>query len=168
MITDPGAVLAFVLIAIGLVGAVVPVIPGPPLVWLGIFVWALNTRFERVEGITLAVLGAIALVATFSEYWLQPISQRRAGLGWKNILAAFGGGIVGGIGLTFIPVAGTLFGAVIGSLLGTMAVTYLEKRNGRAALHAARVYLLGCALSALIEVTLSLVMLGIFAWRAFL
>jgi uncharacterized protein YqgC (DUF456 family) len=164
--TNPAANLTLLLILVGLVGAVVPVSPGSLLIWLGILAWAIGEKFQRVDWITLTVLGVLALIAAFSEYWLRPLVQLRAGFGWKNILAAFAGGIVGGILLSEIPILGTLFGAAIGSVLGTSALTYLQRRNLREALRAGQTYLVGCALSSFIEILVSLAMLAIFAWRA--
>lgn len=164
---NPAANLAVLLILLGLVGAVVPVIPGPPLIWLGALAWAYGENFQKVNGFTLIVLGALALVATFSEYWLVPLTQRRAGFGWKNTVAALVGGIAGAILLSGIPIAGTLFGAALGSLLAVSGLTLIQQQSWRQALRAGRSYLLGCILSAAVEVTLSLVMLAIFIWRAF-
>jgi uncharacterized protein YqgC (DUF456 family) len=69
--------------------------------------------------------------------------------------------------LSGIPILGTLFGALIGSILGTGAVTYWEQRNLRQAWRAAQSYLVGCALSSLIEIMISCLMLAIFFWRVF-
>ncbi len=165
--TNPAALLTLFLMFLGLVGAVVPVIPGAPLIWLGAFVWALGENFARVNVLTLVVLGALAIMATFTELWLTPLAQRRAGLGWKYILAALAGGLLGGFFLSDIPIVGTLFGAAIGSVLGTMTMTLLERRSVRQALGAGQAYLVGCALSALLEGVISLIMIAIFAWRAF-
>lgn len=165
--TNPGANLAILLILIGLVGAVVPIIPGPPLIWFGMFAWALGENFQRVDWVTLIVLAIIAVAATLSEYWLTPITQKRAGFGWKQIVAAFAGGIIGGILLSEIPIIGTIFGAAIGSVVGTSALTYWQRRNFGEAVRAGQAYLTGCALSAFIEVVFSLLMIAIFAWQAF-
>ncbi|MCC7162470.1 MAG: DUF456 domain-containing protein [Anaerolineae bacterium] len=164
---NPAANLTMLLILVGLVGTVIPIIPGPPLIWLGMLAWAFGEQFQRVDWITLTVLGVIAIVATFSEYWLTPITQKQAGFGWKNIIAAFIGGILGGILLSGVPILGTLFGAAAGSIFGVMLITYLERRNFGQAVYAGRTYLVGCALAAFVEVSFALVMLAIFAWQAF-
>lgn len=164
---NPAANLALLLILVGLVGAVVPVIPGSLLIWLGILAWAIGEKFQRVDWITLTVLGVLALLATFSEYWITPIAQKSAGFGWKNVLAAFAGGIVGGMLLSGIPIIGTLFGAAIGSVISTGGLTYWQRRNLGEALRAGQSYLVGCALSAFVEILVSLTMIAIFVWRAF-
>lgn len=165
--TNPAGTLTLLLVLAGLVGAVVPGIPGAALIWFGALAWAIGENFQRVNWLILALLGVLALAATFSEYWITPVAQRRGGYGWKHVLAAFVGGIGGGILLSEFPVIGTLFGAAVGSLAGTMALTLYEQRNLRATLGAGKAYLVGCILSSIVEVGLSLVMLALFAWRAF-
>ncbi len=167
LLTNPAANLTILLILVGLVGAVVPVIPGPPLIWLGMFAWAVGENFQRVDWLTLTALGILALAATFSEYWLAPLAQKRAGLSWKHIGAAMAGGIAGGIVLSEIPVLGTLFGAAIGSVAAVSALTYWRSRNLRASARAGKAYLVGCFLSSVVEIILSLAMLALFAWQAF-
>lgn len=166
--TNPVANLTLLLILVGLVGSVVPIVPGALFVWLGVLAWGWGEGFQRLDWITLTILGILALLATFSEYWLRPLLQFRAGFGWKNILAAIGGGFLGGLFLSEIPILGTLFGAAVGSVLGTSAVTYAEKRNLRETWRSATTYLMGCALSSLIEIVFSLIILAVFVWRAFL
>lgn len=167
LFTNPAANLAILLVLLGLVGTVVPIIPGPPLIWFGMFAWALGENFQRVDWVTLIVLALIAIVATFSEYWLTPIAQKRAGFGFKNAVAAMVGGIAGGILLSEIPVLGTLFGAAAGSVIGVGAITFWRSRNLRESARAGKTYLVGCFLASVVEISLSLVMLAIFVWQAF-
>ena len=165
--SNPAAQLTILLMGLGLVGSVVPILPGTVLIWLGAFVWALGENFQRINWLTLIVLGILALVATFSEYWLAPITQKQAGFGWKNVVVAIIGGIVGGILLSQVPIIGTLFGAAVGSVVAVSALTFWQRRNMRDALRAGQAYLTGCALSALVEVIAALLMIAIFVWRAF-
>ncbi|MDL1896862.1 DUF456 domain-containing protein [Anaerolineae bacterium CFX7] len=164
---NPATNLTLLLMLIGLVGAVVPVVPGALLIWCGAFAWALGENFQRVDWLTLIALGLLALIATFSEYWLRPLVQARAGFGWKNILAAIVGGFAGGMLLSEIPIAGTLFGAALGSVIGTGALTYWQSKDFSQAVRAGKAYLVGCALSSFVEVAISISMIAIFVWQAF-
>ena len=167
LFNNPAAQLTLLVMGLGLVGSVVPVLPGTVLIWFGAFAWAVGENFQRVNWPTLIVLGVLAIVATFSEYWLTPITQKQAGFGWKNVVVAMVGGIVGGILLSEVPIVGTLFGAAVGSVVGVSALTFWQRRNFREAVRAGRAYLAGCALSALVEVIAALMMIAIFVWRAF-
>ncbi len=167
LFTNPASQLALFLMMLGLVGSVVPVLPGAILVWFGALAWAIGENFQRLNWPTLIVMGIIAIVATFSEYWLAPLTQKQSGFGWKNVVVAMVGGIAGGILLSEVPIIGTLFGAAVGSVVGVSVFTFWQRRNFRDAMRAGQAYLTGCALSALVEVTASLLMIAIFAWRVF-
>ena len=68
--------------------------------------------------------------------------------------------------LTFgIPVFGTLIGAFLGSVAGVWLVELWIKRDWQAARRAVRAYIGGSILSTILEVTLTLVMVGLFIWR---
>lgn len=159
----------FVLLFLGLAGSVLPVLPGPFLIWLGALFWAWGNGFERVGWPTLAVLGVLALAAWAADLFLNTVVSRRAGASWKSIGGAIAGGIVGSLLLSgWMPVLGTLLGAVAGGVVGMWMIEYADKRNFRDARRAVRAYLSSMALAAALELTLAVVMLGIFVWQAFL
>jgi uncharacterized protein YqgC (DUF456 family) len=172
MALEPGLtllqLLAYVLIGLGLIGSVVPVLPGPFLIWFGAFIWAWDDNFNRVGWPTLIVLGLIALLAWASDLFLTTVISRRSGASWKAIGGAIVGGLIGGILLSGVVVLGTVLGALIGALGGMWLVEYWDKRNSQAAAAAVKAYAAGVLLAALVEMTLALVMLGIFIWQAFL
>jgi uncharacterized protein YqgC (DUF456 family) len=53
-------------------------------------------------------------------------------------------------------------------VVGTWLVEYYAKRDMRAALRAARAYIASFMLSSILEIVLSLVMVGLFVWHALL
>jgi uncharacterized protein len=157
----------FVLLALGLAGAVIPVLPGPLLIWLGAFLWAWGDGFARVGWGTLIVLAVLALAAWASDLFLTMVVSRRAGASWKAILGAIVGGILGGILLSEVLLLGTIVGAMLGAVLGMYAVEYLNTRNADTAIKAVRAYLFSMVLAAVVELSIALAMVGIFAWQAF-
>lgn len=160
-------ILGFALIFLGLVGAIVPVLPGPLLIWLGTLAWAWGDHFTRINWPTLIGLGVLALAAWGADLFLTTALSRRAGASWRSIGGAILGGIVGGAFLSQIPILGTLAGALIGSVLGMWLIEYLIKRDGRTATAVVYAYMAGSLLNMVIEVVVSLVMVLIFVWRAF-
>jgi uncharacterized protein YqgC (DUF456 family) len=91
--------------------------------------------------------------------------SRRAGASWKSIGGAIGGGIVGGILLGGSPpILGSLFGAILGGMVGMWLVELYDKRNRRAASVAVRAYLASMILGEITEFGIALGMVGIFAW----
>ena len=120
------SVLAYVLIAIGVAGAVIPVLPGPMLIWLGIFVWAWADGFVRIGWPTLIVLGVLALIAWGSDIFLSTVMSRRAGASWKAIIGGIAGGLVGAAFLSALPILGTILGAILGAIAGMWLVEYWD------------------------------------------
>ena len=162
------SLLGYALIFLGLVGAVVPVLPGPPLIWLGALAWAWGDHFTRIQWPTLVGLGILALVAWGADIFLTTVLSRRAGASWRSLGGAILGGIAGGAFLSQIPILGTLAGALIGSVIGMWLVEYLIKQNGRTATAAVYAFMAGSLLNMVLEIIVSLVMTLIFVWQAFL
>ena len=83
------------------------------------------------------------------------------------VLISFIGGIAGGLFLSQLPVVGTLFGALIGSLLGMWTLEFYDKRSAPLATKAMMVYSTGVFLTTVLEVTLALAMIALLAWNIF-
>ncbi|MCB0043942.1 MAG: DUF456 domain-containing protein [Caldilineaceae bacterium] len=156
----------YLLIGLGLAGAVLPIVPGPLLIWLGAFIWAWGNDFQIIGPLLLVVLGVLALLAWGMDLLTSLAFSRRSGSSWRAVGGAILGGLVGGFLLSgVIPIIGTLAGAFAGSLLGTWLAEFTATRNAKAATKAARVYIASFILSSILEATLSIVMVVIFAWR---
>jgi uncharacterized protein YqgC (DUF456 family) len=159
--------LAYLLIILGLIGSILPLLPGPIFIWLGAVLWAWADGFQRVGWPTLLVLGILTVLAWGSDLAMTTLVSRRAGASWKAIFAAIVGGILGGLFLSEIPIVGTIFGTVMGAVAGVLALEYYQKRDWRLAAKAAGGYALGFVLSAAVELTLALLMIALFVWRVF-
>lgn len=157
----------YLLIIIGVIGVILPLVPGPILIWLGALVWAWGDGFERVNWVVLTILGVLAVLAWASDLLFTTAISRRAGVSWKAIGGAIVGGLVGGLLLTGIPVIGTIGGALVGAMLGTLVVEWLDKRDLPQALRATWNYLIGSLAASALEVLIAVVMLIIFFWQVY-
>jgi len=151
--------IAYVAMAVGLIGAVLPVLPGSILIWLGAVLWAWVDGFEHVGWPTLTILGLLMIAASVSDIWMSALGARKGGASWQALLAGVALGIVGFIFLS-------LPGAIVGVLAGILAVESRRRHGLKPALKSSGGLLLGYFLSASVEITLSLIMLAIFAWQA--
>jgi uncharacterized protein YqgC (DUF456 family) len=157
-----------VLILLGLIGAVVPVLPGSLLIWLGAFAWANANGFRALGWPTLIVLGVMVVITWGSDLALTTLISRKAGASRLAVVGAIIGGVVGGLLLTSVfPFVGTILGGIAGAVIGIIAVEYLSRRNLRVALKAASGYILGYLASAVLQLTLCLLMIAIFLLNAF-
>ena len=141
--TTGGLVLVAAAIAIGLVGILVPFLPGTLLVYAAIAVWAFMVRGTVawvVLGVVTAVLGASLLVK-----YLWPVRRMRAAdiSGWT--LTA--GAVAGVIGFFVIPVLGLIVGFVLGVYLAELLQRRDQRRAWASTVHAVK----GAALSVGVE-----------------
>ena len=160
--------LGYLLIFLGLVGAVVPLLPGPAFIWLGVVLWAWNDGFQRIGWPTLLVLGVLTVAAWLADLLLSLMSSRKAGAGWLSIGVSILTGIGGALLLGFVPVIGSIVGAIVGAIAGLWYMEYRAKGDRALATQAVRGYIGGVLLSMAVEMAAAVVMILIFAWQAFL
>jgi uncharacterized protein YqgC (DUF456 family) len=159
--------IGYALVVLGLIGSVLPVLPGPILIWLGVVLWAWGDGFNEINWWIIGILGVLAALAWASDLFFTTTLSRRAGVSWRAIGGALICGILGGIFLSGLPVIGTLFGALVGALLGMLVIERYLKGNWNQAWEAVRAYFTASLVSTVFEVIVAVLMVGIFVWRAF-
>jgi uncharacterized protein YqgC (DUF456 family) len=138
-----GIVLVALAIAVGLVGILVPLLPGTVLVFGAILVWAL---FERttVAWVTLGIVAAL-LAATLLVKYLWPMRRMKsADVGTLSLVA---GAVLGIIGFFVVPVLGLVIGFVLGVYLAELAKRRDQRVAWTSTVHAIK----GVALSVGVE-----------------
>lgn len=110
-------VLTGVVIAIGLVGVVVPVLPGNWLIAAAVLGWSL---FMHSPGgwVTLAVVVALVVVGVVVKYAVPGRRLQRLGVPNRTLAA---GAVLGIVGFFVIPVVGLPVGFVAGTYLAELA-----------------------------------------------
>ena len=136
-------ILVAIAIAVGLIGILVPFLPGSLLVWAAIAVWAFveqTTTAWTVLGLVTAVLGAGILV----KYLWPARRMRAADIGGRALLA---GTVLGLIGFFVVPIVGLVLGFVLGVFLAELAQRRDRRRAWASTVHAVK----GVALSVGVE-----------------
>ena len=115
------------LMIVGLVGCVLPVIPGPPLSFIGLLLLHF-TKYADFSFEFLLMFGCVAVVVTILDYvvpiWgTKKFGGSRAGM-WGAAI-----GLV--LGLIFLPPLGIIIGPFAGAVIG-------ESLTGKEAAHAFR------------------------------
>ena len=126
-----GTLLVVTLIAmfVGLIGSVLPALPGVTLIFISALVYAYFTGFEVVGGWVVALLGLFAALALVADFIGTSYGARRFGASnWGTAGGAIGG-ILGALaGLLFLGI-GSLFGLILGSVGGVFLGEYLKRRR---------------------------------------
>jgi uncharacterized protein len=104
-----------ILMILGVIGCLVPVLPGPPLSYLGLLFLHFS-RFGEFQRSTLIVLGIIAVAVTVFDFIIPVWGTKK-----------FGGSKYGGRGATvgliigfFLGPAGIIIGPLVGAFVGEM------------------------------------------------
>jgi uncharacterized protein YqgC (DUF456 family) len=116
-VTTTYTVIAAVLVVVGLVGILVPMLPGPLLVVGGIAVWAVP-RHDQVGWTVLGVAVGVTLIGAVAKYLLPGRRLRAAGVPWWSLAV---GAALGVVGFFVIPVLGLVVGFVLGVFLAERA-----------------------------------------------
>jgi uncharacterized protein len=124
-VSAAGTFLVALVIAVGLVGIVVPLLPGMLLVYGAILVWAV-VEHTVASWVTLGIV-TVVVGATTAVKYLWPVRRmRRAEVPTSALLA---GAALGIVGFFVIPV----FGLVIGFILGVYLAELLRRQDLRRA-----------------------------------
>ncbi|MFP4488647.1 MAG: DUF456 domain-containing protein [Bacteroidales bacterium] len=107
--------LAIAVMIIGIIGCLVPVLPGPPLSFTGLLILHF-TRFAEFSVNILIILGSASVLVAVFDY-IVPIWGTKKFGGTKNGIRGATIGLV--VGLFFGP-AGIIFGPFIGAVLGEL------------------------------------------------
>ena len=149
-----GIILVALAIAVGIVGIIVPLLPGILLVYGAILIWAVVVH--NVAGwVTLGVVTVLIGATTLIKYMWPMKRMRAADVGTKTLLA---GAVLGIIGFFVIPVVGLIIGFVLGVYLAELASRHDQRMAWTSTKHALK----GVALSVGVELTGAL--LATVAW----
>lgn len=122
-----GLILALILILLGVIGIILPFLPGVPLIFLASILYGAFAGWHIIGIKGYVLLGVLTIISLVSDYILTVIGvHRTGGSGW-TALAAIIGAIVGLI-LWQLP------GAIIGLFIGAVLVGFIVNRDWRKAL----------------------------------
>ena len=116
------AILAGIGIAIGVVGTLLPVLPGLALVWFVMLAFGFTTTFGWVGAVAMAAATVLLAVGLWLGIRIPQQSAARSGLTRKGQLV---GGLFAVLGFFVIPV----IGAPIGFVLGVFVVRRQQTRD---------------------------------------
>jgi uncharacterized protein YqgC (DUF456 family) len=154
------AVVVGLLFVAGLVGSVVPWMPGPPFVLAGAVVWALATDFETLGWGRLAILAALTALSVVLEFVTTAVGARRYGASRWGMLGAIVGALVG---VFFGPV-----GLIVGCVAGAVGAELLRGSELAASVRSGVGALVGLIAGLVADLVVCVTMIGLFlvwVWR---
>ena len=152
--------LAATLMAAGLAGLLLPLLPGAPLLFAGLLLGAWIDDFAYVGAGTLFALGILAALTYVVDFAATALGARRYGASGRAAAGAVVGGLIG----LFLGLPGILLGPFIGAAIGE----FTQRNSLRAASRAGLGATIGLVLAAAGKIALGFTMIGVFALKRFL
>ncbi|MFP3975152.1 MAG: DUF456 domain-containing protein [Dehalococcoidia bacterium] len=154
------AILCAILMLVGLVGVILPFLPGVPLAWLGLFIYALGTGFETISIAAVVVFFVLTVLISLLDFVAPALGARKYRASKPGIIGAFLGSIAG---IFVLGLWGIILGPLIGAFLGELAARWKFQQ----ALGATVGAFLGFIVGSLFKLILILVMAGFFVVSLF-
>lgn len=153
-------ILAFVLAVVGILGSIVPGLPGPPLSWAGLIVMHLTQSISFTMSM-LIITCAFAVIITVLDYVIPSISTKKFGGSKAGVWGCNIGLVISIIGLPFGPqgLLGVVFWPFLGAFLGETLNHKPTKEALRAAWGAFMGFLCGTGLKLAYAVVIVAIML---------
>jgi uncharacterized protein YqgC (DUF456 family) len=146
--------LAVLLVLSGIAGMILPALPGPPLVFLGLLSAAWAEDFAYVGWRTLILLGGMAVLAMIADFIAGMFGARYYGASKRAMIGAAIGAVAG----LFFGLPGLLLGPFIGAMLGELTARADLRSASRAGIGA----VIGLAVGTAAKMALAFAMIGLF------
>jgi uncharacterized protein YqgC (DUF456 family) len=153
--------LTALLMFLGLLGSVLPGLPGTPLILMGALLYAWYTGFTVVTGMTLLALLVLAALSFLLEFFASVLGVKKlGGSGW-----GMAGALTGAVfGLFFAGLPGLILGPFLGAFLLELAKT----KDAHASLKSGVGTLMGFLAGMMGKLVIALIMIGIFVVKLIL
>jgi uncharacterized protein YqgC (DUF456 family) len=107
-----------ILMLLGLAGSILPILPGPPLSFIGLFLLALSKHFSPPLTPTLVIiLAVVTILVTVMDYIIPSLGAKRYGASKWGVWGSVLGMVIGMFWSPFGMLAGAFIGAVVAELL---------------------------------------------------
>lgn len=153
--------LAFGLLVVGVVGSVIPNVPGAVLSLAGVYLYWWNTGFAEPSTPLVAVITVLVVLVVIGGLFEDVIAARFSG---ASTLSATAAGLVG---FVCFFVSGPV-GMVVGSAVTVFVLEYRRQRDTKASATAATAVVLATVGSAVVELLVTIMLLIVMAAVALL
>lgn len=138
----------------GVMGSVLPLLPGAPLILAGAFLYAWYTHFISITWTTLIWLGVFTILSYSLEFWASVLGVKKYGGTSWGMAGAFLGAV---FGIFFgIP------GLILGPFLGALFLEMIRTGDLRQSVRSGWGTFIGFLLGTLGKLVIALIMIGVF------
>jgi len=150
-------VLAGLIVITGLVGTILPALPGIPIIFGGLVLAAWSTDFVPVGWGTIAVLATLTVLSVVVDFLAAAFGAKKLGASPRAFWGATLGAIVG----IFFGLPGIILGPFLGAVLAEISTGQGAQQAGRSGYGA----WLGVVLGTAAKLAIAFLMIGIFLMK---
>jgi uncharacterized protein len=110
-------ILGFIFSIAGLVGCIIPALPGTPLNFIALIFLSIAKDWEPFSTTFLIIMAVVAVTVSILDNVIPALGAKRYGAEKSSVWLALAGTM---IGLVFFPPWGIFIGAFLGALLGEL------------------------------------------------
>ena len=146
--------IAGILIVLGILGTILPGLPGAPLVFVGLLIGAWIDGFTKVGLITLSILAGLTFLSLIVDLTCAALGAKKFGASRFALIGAVIGTVIG----IFYGIPGLVAGPFLGAFIGEL---YVRKNLWKAGI-AGIATTFGLILGIAARLTIVFLMVGIF------
>lgn len=121
--------IVLALMGVGVIGAIIPGLPGSSIILVAILIWSIATDFAGI-GLPLIIIFVVLILSAVVEYLALYFGVKQSGASKWSQYGAIAGIVLGFVGLLpALPLGGPLFGVLFGAILGAFIGEYLYRSN---------------------------------------
>jgi len=144
-----------VVMLLGVVGTLLPALPGTPLIFLAALGYGFYEGFAKITPIALGILFVMMAASLIVDYLAGVAGAKRYGASRYGTWGSFIGGVAGVI---FFSIPGLLIGPFFGAVVGEL----ISGRNAKEALKVGFGTVLGLAGGAFVKLVIAISMVAVF------
>ena len=146
---------------VGLLGLLIPVIPGLVIIWIAALAYGAILGFEFPAWLIFTILTIIMIVGSLMDNLIMGKQAFKQGASWVSILLAI---LFGVIGTFILPIIGSFIGAILALFLSE----WIRRKDWRKAMDATTGWAVGCGWAIVLRFGMGLVMIVLWGIWAFL
>lgn len=112
-----GMIIAVIFFVAGVLGTLLPALPGAPLIWLGMLFYGLLVKFDNLTWTFFLGQGLAVVLIVFIDYIAGLWGVNRYGGSRESVWGCFLGGL---LGIILLGPFGLIFGPFIGAVAGEL------------------------------------------------
>jgi uncharacterized protein YqgC (DUF456 family) len=151
--------LAILLILVGFAGNILPLLPGTPLMLIGMLWAAWLDDFNRIGAFSIGVLVVLAILSQLADFLAGTLGAQRAGASKQ----ALWGATIGSLAGIFAGLPGILLGPFVGAAIGELIAEQDLLKAGKVGLAT----WIGLVLGMAAKIAIGFTMLGVFVLAYF-